>query len=193
MNDPLRDRRSLADLASKGQVVEISGVIEDFDRLADVVAADLGTLAAAEVPAGWRKLPVSGRLAFSAIHGDGRAARLSGELAASLVSVCQRCLQAFEWQLATAIDVVLVAAGEAGARDDGLDVWELDGSDARPAEIVDEALVMAMPLSVRHDKLDDCVDLRSGDQPEISPDETGRRMTTPFAGLAEQMSKGMKD
>ena len=193
MNDPLRDRRRLSDLATNGQVIEIAGVVGDFDRLADVVSADLDALDAAETPADWRKLPVTGKLQFDAVQGDGRAARLSGELDATLVSVCQRCLKSFEWTLATPISLVLVEAGATGGSYDGAEVWELDGSDARPAEIVDEALVMAMPLSVRHEELGDCVDLRSGEVPELASAETGARMTTPFAGLAEQMGKGTKD
>lgn len=193
MNDPLRDRRSLADLASKGQVIEIAGVIGDFGRLTEVVAADLATLEPAEVPADWRDRPVIGRLAFDAVQGDDSAARLTGELDAALVSVCQRCLAPFEWHLATSISLVLVEAGELDRSGEGREVWELDGSDARPADIVDEALVMAMPLSVRHAGLDDCVDLQSGEPPEVTPGESGVRMTTPFAGLAEQMGKGTKD
>ncbi|NNF40277.1 MAG: DUF177 domain-containing protein [Woeseiaceae bacterium] len=193
MNDPLRDRRNLADLASNGQVIEIAGVVGDFGRLVGVVSSDLDALDAEETPADWRKLPVTGKLQFDAVQGDGRAARLSGELEATLVSVCQRCLKPFEWTLATTISLVLVEAGGTGGSHDGFEVWELDGSDARPAEIVDEALVMAMPLSVRHDELDDCVDLRSGDAPVLASAATGERMTTPFAGLAGQMGKGTKD
>lgn len=193
MNDLWRDRHQLADLASIGQVIEINGLIEDFDRLADVLAADLESLDAAHVPAGWRKRPVTGRLAFEAVEGDGRAARLTGELEATLLSVCQRCLQPFEWRLATTIGLMLVEAGAADASHDSLEVWELDGRDARPADIVDEALVMAMPLSVRHEELDDCVDLSRGELPQFAPQETGARMTTPFAGLAEQMGKATKD
>lgn len=176
-----------------GQVIEVSGVIGDFDRLADVIAADLDALDAVYAPAGWRKLPVTGRLAFNAVEGEERAARLTGELDATLVSVCQRCLKPFEWQLATTIGLVLVEAGGDDQGHDGLEVWELEGRDARPADIVDEALVMAMPLSVRHAGLDDCVDLQSGEPPDVTPGESGVRMTTPFAGLAEQMGKGTKD
>lgn len=193
MNDPLRDRRSLADLAAKSQVIEIAGFITDFSRLAEVVAADLETLQTDATPTDWRRGAITGRLTIEPVQGDDRAARLSGELGAGLVSVCQRCLEPFEWQLATTIDLVLVAAGASDRDEDGVEVWELDGGDARIADIVDEALVMAMPLSVRHQELDDCVDLRSGSAPHDVPDEAGTRMTTPFAGLAEQMSKGTKD
>lgn len=193
MNDPLRDRRSVADLASRGQVIEISSVIGDFSRLSDVVAADLERLAAADVPLDWRNRPVTGRLEFGAIAGDGRAAKLVGEISATLVSVCQRCLAPFEWELATAVRLLLVEAGEGVASHDGLELWELDSGEARPLDIVDEALVMAMPLAVRHAELDDCVELESGKRPDPAPAESGERMTTPFAGLAEQMGIGKKD
>lgn len=193
MNDPMRDRRCLADLAAQSQILEITGVVGDFSRLADVVSADLEAVDAADGTADWRNLPVTGKLQFDAVQGDGRAVRLSGELEAALVSVCQRCLKPFEWTLATTISLVLVEAGETGVSHDGLEVWELNGNDARPAEIVDEALVMAMPLSVRHEELDDCVDLCSGDKADLAPAASGERTTTPFAGLAEQMAKGTRD
>lgn len=193
MDDPLRDRRSVAELAENGQVVEISGVIEDFARLSDVIEADLATLDPADVPENWRERPVIGRLVFGTVPGNGRAVTMSGEVDATLVSVCQRCLRAFEWRLATTLRLLLVEAGEDAGGVDGFEVWELDGGDARPVEIVDETLVMAMPLSVRHDEADDCVGLRAADLQGAAPRATGERMTTPFAGLAEQMGKETKD
>lgn len=193
MDDPLRDRRSVAELAENGQVIEISGVIGDLARLSKVVEADLATLDPADVPENWRARPVVGRLTFGPVPGDGRAATMRGTLDAALVSVCQRCLRPFEWRLATTLRLLLVEAGDESAGRDGFEVWELDGSDTSAAEIVDEALVMALPLSVRHDESDRCVDLGTGSRPDTAPAETGERMTMPFAGLAEQMGRETKD
>lgn len=193
MNDPLRDRQPVGALASRGQVIEISNVIGDFSRLCDVVSTDLARLDPADVPADWRKLPVTGRLEFGPIAGDGCAARLDADLAATLVSVCQRCLAPFEWKLATTASLRLVATGETGAINDVRELWEVDGGETRPVDILDEVLVMALPLSARHENLDECVELGPGKQPDVASVETGATTTTPFAGLAEQMGIVKKD
>ena len=54
MGNPLRDRRPLAELAEKGQVIEITAKISDFERLAGIVEADLATLDPDKLPQGWR-------------------------------------------------------------------------------------------------------------------------------------------
>lgn len=185
MGDPLRDRRPVNELAKKGQHIEISAKIGDFERLVNVIEKDFALLQAADVPSDWRDTPVLGRLDFSFADRDGEVAALDAELKTRVAAVCQRCLRPFEWPLQATLKLKLDESESTTEQSDGYELWELDDDTICPLEIVDEALTMALPLSARHEDKNECVDIGS--------DGPGSRMTTPFASLRSQMDEGQQD
>jgi len=185
MDDPLRDRRSVKELAKIRQVVEISEKIGNFDGLSTTIEADLAALPRADTPTNWREKHVSGRLSFGFADAHSGVATLEGNLEAGIAAVCQRCLSAFEWRLTTELKLQFVAPNDVVEDREGYELWELDDEAVRPSDIVDEALIMAMPLSARHEESAQCV--------AIASVENGEKMTTPFASLRTQMDKGKKN
>ena len=51
MGNPLRERRSAADLAAGAQVIEFAKKVSDFERLSVIIEADLAALDADRMPA----------------------------------------------------------------------------------------------------------------------------------------------
>ncbi len=180
MGNPLRDRRVPSELADKRQVIEISDKISDFGRLEEIVAKDLSALEADKLPRHWRESLVTGRLAFGYDGTPNNVPALEGNLAVTIDAVCQRCLEPFRLSLATEFRVLLCDAGKSPGEHDGYELWELVDNTVRPIDIVDEELVMAMPLSVMHGTADGCL--------EIEADAVGAVETiTPFAALNTQL------
>ncbi len=180
MGDPLRQRRSPSDWAASGQVIEINEKLHNFKRLAGTVEADLRALDPDRLPAGWRDVPVTGRLSFGFADAQQAVPMLEGHVAVTVDAVCQRCLEPFRQRLDAELGVVLVA-DESLAGDAGFEVWELEGDSLQPLEVVDEALLMALPLVARHADDGVCRDAAvSGDMAA----ETVR----PFANLKSQMN-----
>jgi uncharacterized metal-binding protein YceD (DUF177 family) len=70
--------------------------------------------------------------------------------------------------------------GEATALEE-YEIWETAEDTVRPLDIVDEALIMAMPYSPTHDDIEKCGPLAKNLQPE----ET--KTVRPFADLKSQM------
>ena len=60
MGNPLRDRRTVVELASVGQVIEIADKISSFENLAGIVEADLAALDPDKMPPDWRESVVRG-------------------------------------------------------------------------------------------------------------------------------------
>ena len=56
-----------------------------------------------------------------------------------------------------------------------------------PDDIVDEALVMALPLAAMHEDADDCVEIEAQNEATIESTMVDEKMTTPFAALRAQM------
>ena len=63
---------------------------------------------------------------------------------------CERCLEQFDYGLETSFDVVFVAS--IGARQDGpdFDFWELGAGTVRLADVIEEYLLLALPMAVKH-------------------------------------------
>jgi uncharacterized metal-binding protein YceD (DUF177 family) len=185
MRNPLLDRSSPGELADLDQVIETKTKLQAFSRLAGVVAADLASLPEAEVPRKWRQTPVQIRLRFSRVDAGRRLPAVEGGVTASVPAVCQRCLGLMELALDEELKLLLVAPGESagaeGAADD-FEIWELDEATVRPLDILEEALIMAMPLSALHEPGQGCDAAQDAPPPAI--EETNR----PFAGLRSRIS-----
>ena len=191
MGDPLHDRRPLDEWVSGEQVIEISGNIGEFERLADAVRADLAESEEGSEAIDLRDIAVSGSIRFSRAGPHDGHPRVTGEIETVLPATCQRCLKTFRLPVATALRFELVGSGDAkpgslsAADNDDFETWELGDGAVRPADIVDEALVMAMPLVAKHEAGDDCIRLDAADD--------GPEMTSPFASLRAQMDEANKD
>jgi uncharacterized metal-binding protein YceD (DUF177 family) len=81
--------------------------------------------------------------------------------------------------------------------DDGFEdreVWELDEATLRPLDIVEELLIMAMPLSAMHDNMADCRAFLSDDtSTEAVSDTSAEDLVKSFAALRSQMTQNEND
>lgn len=182
MGNPLRVRRPVAELAARGQVIEIAEKIGSFERLAGIVEADLATLDPDKIRRGWRDTLVTGRLEFGFADAQMQVASLEGEVAVTIDAVCQRCLEPFRYTLSAGLRLLPTTAGQGAAAVTDFELWELDDARICPAEIVEEVLIMAMPLSAMHEDAEVC----GGYEPA---DEQLEQTTTPFAGLRAQLDE----
>ncbi|MBT8100079.1 MAG: DUF177 domain-containing protein [Gammaproteobacteria bacterium] len=181
MGNPLRDRRDPQNLAANAQVIEINEQLGDFDGLAEIVAADLDALDEALRPQQWRERDVTGELRFGYGTAQAGLPLLSGTVEVCIDAVCQRCLKSMRFPLRAELELALAAPqadiGEAG----DLEVWELDSELIRPIEIVQEALIMALPLVAMHSKDGHC----DNGEPEF---DERNETTRPFADLRQRMA-----
>ena len=149
MGNPLRDRRSPKELAATREVIDFSEKISDFGQLSGIVAGDLETLGPDNRPAGWRDTPVTGTLSFDFADAQNGLPVLEGEVSTTIAAVCQRCLEPFELPLNVELKL-LFGDDEAAAANPGFEVWELDEEKFRPLDLVEEALIMALPMAALH-------------------------------------------
>ena len=175
-------RRPIAELAAKGQVIEIAEKIGNFERLAGIVEADLATLDPDKIPHDWRDSMVTGWLEFGFADAQKQVVSLVGELAVTLDAVCQRCLEPFRLSLATGLRLLPTTVEQGVSAGNDFEPWELEDERVCPAEIVEEVLIMAMPLSAMHENSAAC----KGYEPA---DEEAQQTTRPFAALKAQLDQ----
>ena len=183
MGNPLRDRRTAAEWAAESQVIEFADKLGNFEQLYAIVEADLAALDDDRLPAGWRDETIAGRLKFGFADAQQLLPGVAGRVTTTVDAVCQRCLDAFRLPLEAEADLLLLEFDQEADGYDELEVWELDDRFLRPQDIVEELLIMAMPLSALHAETSACKVLSSAE------DESAEEMTTPFAALREQMAQ----
>jgi uncharacterized protein len=70
---------------------------------------------------------------------------------------CQRCLEPYEQRLADEVELVLVEPGSSGAAlPDGVEPLELDAGRLFPARLIEDELIVALPLVPKHARIEDC-------------------------------------
>jgi uncharacterized protein len=79
------------------------------------------------------------------------------ELATTVELVCQRCLEPFAQPIAERVELMLVEPGEAGASTpDGYEPIELRDGRLLPAQLIEDELIVAIPLVPKHARVEDC-------------------------------------
>ena len=177
MGNPLTDRRPPRELAAHRQVIEIAGKLGEFERLCDAVSADLDTLEAGSRPGDWRSAEVTGRLEFGFADERQDLPVMVGDAQTTVYAVCQRCLEPMRLTLKSELRLLL-----AEAELDGFETWEVEGSTIRPLDVVDEALVMALPMSAVHTESERC-------KPMTATKVVAEEKTRPFAALRARMDR----
>jgi len=92
---------------------------------------------------------------------DERRLRIQGQVSAEVNVVCQRCLNPMSIQLDDQVDLVMVSSEEQAKQlPAALDPWICtEDQTLVPADIVEEQLILAMPIVTMHDN---CIDLAKG-------------------------------
>ncbi len=184
MAHALADQNSPIALARSRQAFDFKGRISDFDRLAAVVRADLAALDPAEWPARWQNSPVRVELDFGFADVREALPQVTGSATVSVPAVCQRCLELCHVNISASIRYLLLEAGRESAEASGYEVWELDGDRFRPSELVQEVLLMNLPVAARHDSAEDCGSLVARIDTAEQDDASSTR---PFADLRTRL------
>ena len=182
MVNPLFDRVLPQELANCKQVIDCKGDIGSLERLTEIVEADIAAVSGDVGSQGWRAKPIDIRLEFGWADGVEGISAITGSASAHIPAVCQRCLKVFELALDTSIKVLLVRLGDSLDVAD-YEVWELEEETLQLADIVEESLVMAMPLAPTHESMESCVALA------VENTDSGSETARPFADLRSQLEK----
>lgn len=164
-----RDPAELLDVAAfvaQGSELEFERELKSFERIAPSLRGRTGT--------------ARGTLRFRRVAGFAVA---EGHVQATLLLTCQRCLGEVPIAVDTACRLVFVEGDTAKVQDTpGYDVVMMQGGRASLAELVEDELLLALPLVAMHGEGTSCLSRSGADS--RTEDESRQR---PFAGLRELM------
>jgi uncharacterized metal-binding protein YceD (DUF177 family) len=183
MSSHLLDRVLPNQLAERGQIIDCKVKFRDLGRITEIVESDLAALPEGEKSAKWRDAPVSIKLRFGFKQLSRTVPVVEGEVSTTLEAVCQRCLGVCSLPLRARLQYVLLPYGEPADQFDEYEAWELTEKTVLPLDLVEEALLIAMPFTALHEFSTQCGPLVQEISPE--PAETVR----PFASLKAQLDE----
>ena len=184
MQDQLQNQFLVKELAVSGQVFEINSKINKFKELANIVEADLAALDSDELPAMWSESEITGVLKFDLAGTENCFPIMTGNITANIDTVCQRCLEIMKIKIQIEPKLALLELGETIDGYDEFEVWELPELKFRLNEIIEELLIMALPLSTMHNNRSDCKAFTS-----YKNNKVNKEFTKPFATLRAEMLK----
>jgi uncharacterized protein len=86
-----------------------------------------------------------------------RGLALTLDYEATVLLLCQRCLEPYAERLANRIEMALVEEGaDEASLPEGFEPVELDDGRLWPAQLVEDELIVSIPLVPKHAKVEDC-------------------------------------
>ena len=184
MNDQLQNDYTVEKLASAGQVFEICSKIKDFEQLAQVIEKDLAALDPKKFPSMWKESEIIGEIKFDLAGTEECFPIMIDDFTANIFAVCQRCLELMEIKVQVKPKVALMELGQSMDSFDEFEIWELSESTLKPHEVIEELLIMALPLSVMHNDKSKCKASLA-----YLNNEKKQDLVRPFANLRSQLKK----
>jgi uncharacterized protein len=142
MSGSLRAWYSLPDLdrlADRGIGLKGELELKALPRLNDILHADRGS--------------VSADLRF---RKRGGWLTVELEYAATVELTCQRCLEEFAYPVRARVEMALVESETGESVPEGYEALVVEQGRLRPIDVVEDELIMALPLVPRHARSDDC-------------------------------------
>jgi uncharacterized protein len=164
MASGLPDRVECARLAVDAAVLERVYPLSEMDRLRDLLSDTRGSLRA--------------RFAFAPLA----AGRVGATVAvqATPLLLCQRCVQGFEYSVASESEIEFAASEAEAPVDSPREIYLMDEGTVSLRELAEEELLLALPIVATCSTPENC-----GRVPPLS----GERTTRPFAVLQDLLKK----
>jgi uncharacterized protein len=166
--------------------------LSDVDRLADRQADVAFEIPLDQLPRVRAQLAGSGGKVRGVAHfrreGGFRVARLETEGVATLV--CQRCLEPMQWPVGGTARVALVAAeSEADRVPQEFETVLAPENRIRVCDLVEEELLLTLPLVPLHADASECVSQESEHKPGAGAQAPGPDRQKPFERLGELLKR----
>lgn len=111
---------------------------------------------------------------FQVFRDDNNFRRISGAVEGVISVSCQRCLNPLELKIHDDINLVLLESeSELTSLDSGVEPWIIEGAYLDPAEIIEEQLLLSMPIVSFHAQGECSNESIDGTIREISDRESG--------------------
>lgn len=178
MSSPLLKSRTLAELKRAESQFDERLSMAKLPRLASLHLGDAEDL-----------VMVTASLATRGEPGGSQWPEFSARVRCDISLECQRCMQPFDFELDTEFSVSLRPESAKATPDPKDEVWEIGDERLRLTDVIEEYVLLALPLAPKHKS--DCLNAMAEEagQPEKLAADTQR----PFADLKAMLGRQDKN
>ncbi len=157
MSSPVLQAMRPDALAARREEIRDVVPLGSTDRLADLVGEALARCDG-EAPADWERRPLAVELEFERrrVEGGQPVPAVTGQARVALPLVCERCLGLMDLALQADIAFLLPDEDMSYEALPGYEVWPVEGRGVRLLDLVEEELLLALPLALMHEDRSRC-------------------------------------
>jgi len=163
-------------------VIDCESKISEFEKLVQILTdgqKNLDSLVKKDI---WLKEKVHVRLDFETNKHDTSIFKATGTLKTRFYLTCQKCLKLVDRGIEIPVKLALHNKSNERHNIHGYECWELDGNSIKTLDLIEELLIIAIPLYIKHNVDEDCVSLSAIDFQK-------QQVTLPFADLKNRVKK----
>ena len=163
-------------------VIDCECKISEFDKLSQILTEGLNNLDSFVKRDIWLNEKVYVRLNFESNGHDTNILMATGTLKTRFFLTCQKCLKLIEREIELPVKLALCNECNGDQYFYDYEYWELNGNSIKVLDLIEELLIMAIPLYIKHNVNENCV---SVDAIEFQK----QQVTSPFADLKNKVKK----
>ena len=157
--------------------------IKRFKKLSKIIKKDLDCLEESINYENWSSQNVEINIKITSKNFGKVLPVVSGKLKTRYQLACKNCLKPLNKEIKLPLALILCSDGDTESEINGYDFWELSDDKIKIHDLIEEVLIMNVPLYAKHDDRKNCITFN---EPQVTKQTT---LVSPFAGLRNQLNK----
>ena len=182
MNNPLDINISLKKPINGVYSIDHKCKIKDFEKLREVLIDDLRNLESPDDDNGWLEELINIKLQIKTTKFGENLPFISGVLGTFFSLACQNCLQPMVKKIDLSLNLILCESDRENNDVDEYDYWEVIGGNIDLHDLIEEILILSVPLYSKHDLGQKCTTFSES---KVTDREL---LYSPFSGLKNQLN-----
>ena len=175
----LSDSISIKPSLNENQIIKGEYKIENFEKIVRLIQKDHLNAIDLKDSEDWIKEKVRINLKQEIANLNSDEKKVSGSIKIKIYLTCQNCLDVIESDLNIPVSIILCKESKKNIK--GSEMWEIYEEKIKLKDLIEELIIISLPLYFKHESSKDCIDY------DYKLDNESAK-TLPFANLKNQLN-----
>ena len=175
----LSDSISIKPSLNENQIIKGEYKIENFEKIVRLIQKDHLNAIDLKDSEDWIKEKVRINLKQEIANLNSDEKKVSGSIKIKIYLTCQNCLDVIESDLNIPVSIILCKESKKNIK--GSEMWEIYEEKIKLKDLIEELIIISLPLYFKHESSKDCIDY------DYKLDNESEK-TLPFANLKNQLN-----
>ena len=175
----LSDSISIKPSLNENQIIKGEYKIENFEKIVRLIQKDHLNAIDLKDSEDWIKEKITIDLKQEIANLNSDEKKVSGSIKIKIYLTCQNCLDVIESDLNIPVSIILCKESKKNIK--GSEMWEIYEEKIKLKDLIEELIIISLPLYFKHESSKDCIDY------DYKLDNESAK-TLPFANLKNQLN-----